>query len=83
MMQKTIKIELRFCKNGGGNKTEETITYYGKDDEDIANQIKRDEGEVLYYMRTGDMKKEKCFCFEGLMIKKAGLYAARFSEADF
>ena len=82
MIQRKYKIEL-WKSNGGGTKIEEEITYYGTSLKDIARQVDRDEEEILYYMQTGDMKKQKCFCFNGLIINKAGIIAIRLSEADY
>ena len=81
MVQRKYKIEL--WKSNGGAKIEEEITYYGTSYKDIAKQVDRDEEEILYYMQTGDMKKQRCFCFNGLMINKAGIVAIRLSEADY
>lgn len=82
MVQRKYKIEL-WKSNGGGTKIEEEIIYYGISLKDIAKQVDRDEEEILYYMQTGDMKKQRCFCFNGLMINKAGIVAIRLSEADY
>lgn len=82
MVQRKYKIEL-WKSNGGGTKIEEEIIYYGTSYKDIARQVDRDEEEILYYMQTGDMKKQRCFCFNGLMINKAGIVAIRLSEADY
>lgn len=82
LVQKKYKIEL-WKSNGGGTKIEEDIVYYGTSLEDIAAQVDRHQEEILYYMQTGDFKKEKSFCFNGLMINKAGIIAIRLSEADY
>lgn len=81
MVQRKYKIEL--WKSNGGAKIEEEITYYGTSLEDIARQVDKHEEEIIYYMQTGDMKKQRCFNFNGLMINKAGIVAIRLSEADY
>ena len=45
--------------------------------------IQRDENELLYYMRTGDDKGEKCFVFQGFMFSKKPITAAQIKEPEF
>ena len=59
------------------------ILYEGENEEDIAAQIDRDNNELLDFMRTGNTKGEECFCFNGLMLRKAFIAAARLTEADY
>lgn len=49
----------------------------------IAAQIEKDENELLYYMRTGDMKGEKCFVFQGFMVTKGAITAAQLKEPEY
>lgn len=79
MINKSIKIEL-FYPWGG---VEKDLTYYGETMEEIAADIDRDNNELLYYLRTGDGKGEKAFCFGGFMFQKEGIYAAKMSESFF
>lgn len=81
MIECRYKIEL--WKSNGGGKIEEEIVYYGSSLKEIASQVDHDQAEILYFMQTGDYKKQQCFCFSGLMIKKAGIVAIRLSEADY
>lgn len=64
---------------GGG--VEKDITYIGDSLEEIASDIDRDNNELLYYMREGDDKGVKAFCFGGFMFRKNGIYAAKMSES--
>lgn len=64
----------------GGVEIDREIAYEGEDLEDIANQINRDENDLLHYMRTGDDCNEGCFCFSGFMFRKEGLLTAQLSE---
>lgn len=83
IIQRKMKLDIWLAKaNGGGNITLDLI-YEGKTLDEIANQIDRDQEEIFYYMNTGDTKKQQCFCFQGMMIRKAGIQAIRLSEADF
>ncbi len=82
-MQRTMKLEIWNKCSGGGADITENIVYTGGSEKEILSLIDHDQEEILYYMRTGDMKKERCFCFQGLMIKKAGITAIRLSEADY
>lgn len=66
-----------------GGHIERELTYEGKDAAEIASQIQRDENELLYYMRTGDIKGEKAFVFQGFMFTKATLIAAQLSEPEY
>lgn len=83
--RKTVecKYKIELWKSNGGAKIEEEILYTGGSLKEIAAQVDRDQAEILYFMQTGDFKKEKCFCFNGLMINKAGIVAIRLSEADY
>lgn len=65
------------------NGSERVVQYEGDDEMEIAEQINRDENELLYYMRTGDDKGSKSFCFQGYMIKKELICTALFAEPDF
>ena len=67
---------------GGGN-IERELEYQGKDEKEIAGMIQRDENELLYYMRTGDDKGEKCFVFQGFMFSKKPITAAQIKEPEF
>lgn len=78
-MNKIMKLEL-FYPWGG---VEKDITYIGDSLEEIARDIDRDNNELLYYMREGDDKGVKAFCFGGFMFKKKGIYAAKISETVF
>lgn len=60
---------------------EKDITYIGDSLEEIASDIDRDNNELLYYMREGDDKGVKAFCFGGFMFQKNGIYAAKMSES--
>ena len=62
---------------------EKDITYIGDSLEEIASDIDRDNNELLYYMREGDDKGVKAFCFGGFMFQKKGIYAAKISETVF
>ena len=79
MINKNIKIEL-FYPWGG---VEKDLTYYGETMEEITENIDRDNNELLYYLRTGDDRGKKAFCFSGLIFKKEGIYAAKMSESLF
>lgn len=74
-MVRKIKVEI--------NDSERVIQYEGDDELEIAEQINRDENELLYYMLTGDEKGDQAFCFQGYMIKKSLICTARFAEPDF
>ena len=67
----------------GGGYIERELTYEGKDAKAIAAQIQRDEGELLYFMRTGDMKGEKAFVFQGFMFTKGAITAAQLKEPEY
>ena len=70
-------------RGGGIAQITHDILYEGENEEDIAAQIDRDNNELLEYMRTGNTKGEECFCFNGLMLRKAFIAAARLTEADY
>lgn len=76
-MNKIMKLEL-FYPWGG---VEKDITYIGDSLEEIASDIDRDNNELLYYLRTGDERGDKAFCFGGFMFQKKGIYAAKMSES--
>lgn len=67
----------------GGGYIERELTYEGKDAKEIAEQIQRDENELLYYMRTGDIKGEKAFVFQGFMFTKCTITAAQLKEPEY
>lgn len=84
MREYRMKLEVWLCKQGGGiAQITHDIFYEGQNEEDIAAQIDRDNNELLEYMRTGNTKGEECFCFNGLMLRKAFIAAARLTEADY
>lgn len=74
-MKRKMKVEI--------NDTETVIEYEGETEEEIAQQIQRDENALLEYMMTGDEKGAKAFCFQGFMFKKDLIATARFTEPDF
>lgn len=82
-MERTMKLEIWNKCSGGGGKIVESITYRGGSLKEIASLIDRDQEEIMYYMTTGDLKKQKCFNFQGLIVNKAGIVAIRLSEADY
>ena len=67
----------------GGGYIERELTYEGKDAKEIAAQIQRDENALLHYMRTGDMKGEKAFVFQGFMFAKGAITAAQLKEPEY
>lgn len=67
----------------GGGYIERELTYEGKDEKAIAEQIQRDENELLYFMRTGDQKGEKAFVFQGFMVAKGQITAAQLREPEY
>ena len=78
-MVKRMRIELNF--SGGGSIDKELI--YKGSSEEIAKAIEHDENSLLEYMRTGDIKGSRSFCFAGFMFQKKGLVAAQITEPDF
>lgn len=84
MMEYRMKLEVWLCKPGGGaTQLSHNIIYKGDNADDIARQIDRDNNELLEFMRTGNTKGEECFCFNGLMVRKSFIAAARLTEADY
>ena len=79
-MTKRMRIQLNFS---GGGAIDKEISYYGDSMTEIAANIERDENDLLEYMRTGNNKGVKSFCFGGFMFQKAGLITAQMSEPDF
>lgn len=67
----------------GGGHIERELIYDGKDAEEIAGKIAHDENELLYFMRTGDTKGEKCFVFQGFMFVKGAITAAQLQEPEY
>ena len=67
----------------GGGYIERELVYEGKDMKEIQEKIQADENELLYYMRTGDDKGEKCFVFQGFMLAKKPLQAVQMREPEF
>jgi hypothetical protein len=70
-------------RGGGATQLTHEILYKGEDADDIARQIDSDNDKLLEYMRTGNTKGEECFYFNGLMVRKAFIAAARLTEADY
>jgi hypothetical protein len=67
----------------GGGYIERELIYEGSTLSAISKQIQNDENELLYYMRTGDEKGEKCFVFQGFMFSKRPITAAQIKEPEF
>jgi len=67
----------------GGGYIERELAYEGKDLNEIAAQIERDENALLEYMRTGQENGEKCFVFQGFMFAKKPIQAAQFREPEY
>lgn len=67
----------------GGGYIERELVYEGRNAQEIAEQIRRDENELLEYMRTGKDNGEKCFVFQGFMLAKKPIQAAQFREPEF
>ena len=67
----------------GGGKTEVDLFFTGKNKTEILKNVQKAEDEILYYMTTGDTKKEPCFIFGDFIIRKAGIQAIRLTEADY
>jgi hypothetical protein len=67
----------------GGGYIERELIYEGSTLSSISKQIQNDENELLYYMRTGDEKGEKCFVFQGFMFSKKPITAAQIKEPEF
>ena len=67
----------------GGGYIERELIYEGSTLSAISKQIQNDENELLYYMRTGDEKGEKCFVFQGFMFSKKPITAAQIKEPEF
>ena len=83
-MQRKMKLEIwNKCSGGAGNKIEVEIVFTGRCRTDLLKKIQAAEDEILYFMSTGDMKKEPCFIFGDFIIRKAGIQAIRLTEADF
>ena len=59
------------------------IIFNGKSRAVITKKIQAVEDEIMYYMTTGDTKKEPCFVFGDFIIRKAGIQAIRLAEADY
>ena len=84
MMEYRMKLEVWLCKQGGGiAQLEHDVVYKGESAADIVKQVDHDNNELLEYMRTGNTKGEECFFFNGLMLRKAFIAAARLTEADY
>lgn len=49
---------------------------------DIAQNISRDENNLLDYMQSQDDEGVKSFCFGGFMFQKEGIIAAQITESD-
>ena len=82
-MQRTMKLEIWLAKANGGGNIEVNIVFKGRSRTDVLKKIQAVEDEIMYYMTTGDTKKEPCFIFGDFIIKKAGIIAIRLSEADY
>lgn len=78
-MTKTMKLEIYFM---GGGYINRDIMYIGESMEDIAQNINRDENNLLEYMQSQDDKGIKSFCFGGFMFQKEGIIAAQITEPD-
>ena len=59
------------------------LIFTGKSRAVITKKIQAIEDEIMYYMTTGDTKKEPCFVFGDFIIRKAGIQAIRLAEADY
>lgn len=68
---------------GGVPLITEDIFYEGGSLKEITALIDNDQKEIENYMMKGNSNHSKCFCFQGLFIKKAGIVAIRLSEAEF
>lgn len=75
------KMQLVLYNRGG--VLEKELEYHGKDLEEIATQINRDENALMEYMMSGDIKGQKSFCFAGFMFRKDCVEAAQLSEPEF
>lgn len=83
-MEKKMKLEIWLANaNRGGCPMEVELIFTGKRRAEITKKIQVVEDEILYYMTTGDTKKEPCFIFGDFIIRKAGIQAIRLSEADY
>lgn len=78
-MVKTMLLEIY---NRGG-VLEKELQYQGEDLTEIAEQINRDENELLEYMTTGDDMGQKSFVFAGFMFRKDIIDAAQMTEPEF
>ena len=78
-MVKTMLLEI--YNRGGG--LEKELQYQGEDLTEIAEQINRDENELLEYMTTGDDMGQKSFVFAGFMFRKDIIDAAQMTEPEF
>ena len=78
-MTRTMRIELYVL----GGVIDRELVYTGDSPEEIAQEIKKDENELLEYLETGDDRGTKDFCFAGFMFRKEGIQAARMSESIF
>lgn len=67
----------------GGGYIERELVYEGKDEKELAGKIQEDENALLEYMRTEKDNGEKCFVFQGFMLRKALITAAQFREPEF
>ena len=79
-MTTNMRIELFFA---GGGCIDKDITYQGNSWEEIAQDIDRDNKELMEYMRTHDDKGSKAFCFAGFSFEKQGLIAAQMKDSIF
>ncbi len=75
------KMQLVLYNRGG--VLEKELEYQGKDLNEIAAQINRDENALLEYMMSGDIKGQKSFCFAGFMFRKDCVEAAQLTEPEF
>ena len=78
-MVKTMLLEI-FT---GGGYIERELSYDGKDQKEIDAKIRKDEEDLLEYMRTGKDNGEKCFVFQGFMLAKKPIMAAQFKEPEY
>ena len=79
-MVKKMCLELFY---GTGGCVERELAYEGKDEKEIAAKIQHDENELMHYMRTGDIKGEKAFVFQGFMFIKGAIAAAQLKEPEY
>lgn len=70
-------------KTGGVNCLEKSIEYHGRSEKEIEKKIAQDKKAIQEYMHKGFVKGDDCFTFGDFMIKKRGIVAVEFAEADY